>query len=116
MKKITILLSSIVLMLGACMNEKGPLPKKVVVACDTPVLYTATIKAIIDTKCATAGCHDGLSQDDFKSYAAVKLRVDNGELRNRALTLKDMPQVGSPALTDDEMTQIDCWIKQGGAQ
>lgn len=105
----------VVLLISSCLKEKGPVPS---VQCSgLNVSYSATIKTIIDTKCAISGCHvaGGNGNGDFTTYAGVKAKIgtNNDPFNNRLFVLGDMPQAGSPTLTDDEKQKIKCWLEAG---
>ncbi|MCF8243735.1 MAG: hypothetical protein K9J37_02540 [Saprospiraceae bacterium] len=83
--------------------------------------YTNSIKAILNTGCASAGCHDAISVSsgvDLSNYANSKNVFQN----NNALCAihhgsgcKPMPN-GSPKLSDATINKLDCWAKNGYAE
>lgn len=109
MKKLFLIATLTTLLYSSCTFEK---PDALTVGCDVTMSYATDIKPIIDAKCVT--CHTtGASQGDFQTHAVVKTKVDNGSFKNRVFTLKDMPPGGSPALTEEELSKIKCWMEQG---
>lgn len=104
---------AIALLLCACAHDKGLDPVIQAKAACEQVKYNATIKPIIDTRCATAGCHDaGSPNGDFTSYPGVKAKVDNNTFKSRVIDQGDMPQ-GGPPLSVDTLNQIKCWLSKG---
>lgn len=99
----------------SCTYEKAELKKtEVVSVCDTTVSYAAEIAPLINAQCI--GCHTpgGGGAGDFSTYEGFKLKVDNGSVNNRVITMKDMPTPGSGfTLTNAERQKISCWIEQG---
>lgn len=100
----------------SCASDKLPAPT--LDACDSLGLsnltYDADLKTIIDTKCASPGCHvSGFNSGNFTNYAGMISRLENDQFRNRSVVMQDMPPNGSPALTEDERQMIDCWILSG---
>jgi len=81
------------------------------VGCDSEVSCKNEVMPIINARCVS--CHfAGSGQSDFTSWPGLKAAADNGSIYNRTAVIKDMP-LGGPALTDDELKKIDCWLKQG---
>jgi len=83
------------------------------VNCSTqPAAFKANIKPMIDSKCATAGCHDkttaaGAVQlivyDDVVAHAA--------RIRQRCIVEKTMPP--GAALSASETAALKCWLDNG---
>ena len=72
--------------------------------------FAADVKPIIDTKCASAGCHiSGAQAPDLSAYALVKANIARVEAR--AVTLKTMPTSG--ALSVLEINKLKNWISAG---
>jgi hypothetical protein len=69
------------------------------------------VKAIIDSKCATAGCHSGAVFPDLRSYQGLSRATGNGSFNQRVLVSKDMPP-GTP-LTEQELQILECWKGAG---
>lgn len=93
--------------------EKGPIPLKADL-CDSVVSYSTNIAPIITAKCAIPGCHDaGAFDGDYTTYSDLKIRADDGRLKNSVVVLKSMPKAGYTALTELEISEINCWIEQG---
>jgi uncharacterized membrane protein len=73
--------------------------------------FTADIKSIIDTNCAISACHAGnTGQVNLTTYQNVSARAQT--IRNRVVS-KTMPPPGRPALSDEQIKQIACWVEQG---
>lgn len=112
MKKISLLLL-LSLSFTACYfdNEEelyGP------VTCDvSSVTYATDIVPIINTSCATSGCHvaGGSGPGDFTTYTGLKAKVNNGSFENRVLVQKNMPPSGP--LSDCTEAKLQKWIDDG---
>jgi len=68
----------------------------------------------MNTYCNMAGCHDNQTKaggHPFLTYEGVKDAADEGHLKERVIEKKNMPP--SKKLTQLELDQLDCWIKQG---
>ena len=93
-------------------------------ACATlDIAYNDEVKAIINNSCAYSGCHDGATAGigDFRTYAGMKSRLDNGTIKDRAVS-KDvtdplhMPPsyaTGPTELSPTELDMVHCWILDG---
>src|SRR5690606_23435350 len=77
-------------------------------ACDTSNLtYENFVKPLLETNCTTSGCHDGASGlTAFTTYESVQTRSEN--IRNRVLTLKNMPPSGP--LSDCDQQKLRHWL------
>ena len=77
--------------------------------------YDDGISQILNVSCAIPSCHDGSSGlTNYSNYAAVKVIVDNGRLRERVIVDKDMPP--SQPLHPCERQQLDAWLKDGAPE
>lgn len=102
MKKLFVA-TSLILTIGACKKENS----KLTPACDgSHPTYNSEIKSIIDTRCATSGCHPG-----FSSYSGLNGILQNGQFKREVLTNQSMPQNSS--LTQDQINKIQCWVNDG---
>jgi hypothetical protein len=83
---------------------------------DEPVSYTADIHAIVSTKCAISGCHNGDNGADKKwsDFSLFQAKAKTGEVKRRVVN-RIMPPASSAAgpLTADEIAKIACWTDQG---
>lgn len=69
------------------------------------------IKLIIDSNCAVSGCHIGNGLPDFRNSATIIANAAN--IRSHT-TAKTMPPPSSGIqLTDDQISQIACWVNDG---
>ncbi|MFL5764570.1 MAG: hypothetical protein ACJ77K_11565 [Bacteroidia bacterium] len=111
MKKKLFLFSTLLLSIASCTFEKGEAPT---LGCSV-MSFSTDIQPIINAKCATAGCHvsGGTGPGDFTLYLDLKGKIDGGIFKHRVFDLKDMPQAGSPPLTEDEIHRLKCWVEQG---
>lgn len=104
-----------VAILQSCGKEKvSPVPGQPVTCRPT---YASGIKAIVDTRCAISGCHDGNSGVvGFTAYAPLKERADNGRIRSYVFELKIMPPSSATQLTEDEKKLLQCWLDNGAPE
>lgn len=108
--KIAILFFSICLIVLACSKDKFEQDCNI----NEDITYESHIKPILDTKCATAGCHaTGFTIPDYSTYQAMKSSLDGGSFEDRVIIRRDMPEIGSPPLDSIEYELINCWIFQG---
>jgi mono/diheme cytochrome c family protein len=112
MKKL-ILLLPIAVFFSTCTFDKGEVPVKDSNTCDSTISYAEDIAPLVTNYCISCHVSGGTGTGDFSDYAGLKIAVDNGSLMNRVVDLKDMPQAGSPTLSDAERKLVSCWIKQG---
>lgn len=114
MKNIIVLVVLIVVIATACTMDKGMLTPKPTISCDT-ITFSTHVSAIINTKCATTGCHvpAGSGNGDFTSYAGVNAKVTSGAFENRVFVTQDMPPGASPDLTTQELAVLRCWLDAG---
>jgi hypothetical protein len=117
MSRISLIVAGSITFFIACTNDKGPMPVPMpaINLCDTLASnYAASIKAIVDTKCAISGCHvNGFSDGNFSDFTGLKEKAMSGALKNRVIINKDMPPSGSQELTLLEMQKIECWLDNG---
>lgn len=83
--------------------------------------YTNNIAAIMNTSCATTGCHNAATKAagyDLSTYNATKSASANSKflksIKHESGADK-MPQGGSK-LSDATINQIECWINNGTPQ
>lgn len=83
--------------------------------------YTKSIKAILDTHCATSGCHDAFAQSegvDLSDYANAKNGFENQDCLcsiHHGSGCTPMPE-GASKLSDAIIQKLDCWAKNGYLQ
>lgn len=82
-------------------------------------VYATDIKPILDSQCATSGCHNSSSRASgirLDDYALAKSQFMNG---NALCTVyhdcKPMPQ-GSAKLSDSDILLLTCWVKGSAPQ
>jgi hypothetical protein len=81
--------------------------------------YTTDIKAIMDSRCATSGCHSASSaahgiklHDLTNTKAAFDSHSNFLATVHHASGEEAMPQ-GSSKLSDADIQKLDCWFKNG---
>jgi uncharacterized membrane protein len=92
---------------SACKTDKLPEPQQPTFCDSITATYTASVKDILDAKCATGGCHLNSQSpilSDFTQVFGNKERISV-----RALDLKTMPPMGMPQLTEAEIKILTCW-------
>lgn len=120
MKKLLILLSGIVIFSGCYYDKADQLyPSTTAGPCDTSnIAFTKDIIPILQSKCATAGCHDATTKQNGYSlgtYDGAKLAVDDGKLVGCVRWdngFIQMPQ-GMPKLDECSINKIVRWVNQG---
>ena len=70
------------------------------------VTYSATIAPLISSNCGSSGCHPG-----YTNYTGLKVIVDNGQLKNRVITLKNMP--AAAPLSTTQIAKLQKWLDAG---
>ena len=111
--KTTFTVLFIAIVIYACTSKKGelPEPKPAIVITDT-VKYGRDVAPIIQTYCASAGCHaEGVQVPYLTTYSEVKASA--GRIYIRAITIGDMPQYGSTALPELEKAKLKKWLEDG---
>ena len=81
--------------------------------CDlSNVTWSGTVKPIMETRCATPGCHvpGGTGPGDFNQYTEVKARVDNGKFQQFVFDARTMPPGGMPSC---ELKKLQNWVAAG---
>lgn len=102
----------------SCSSEKGPEPSNA--ACDTVMVTSARIYAIIQANCTNQNCHPGGGAPvvaDFSTLAKFKSYISsnsaNFKLRVTSANA-DMPQSqGFPPLPQAVRDSIACWVDKG---
>ncbi len=81
----------------------------------TSYTYDADIKSIIDSNCATSGCHNGsASIPDFTTYDGVFGSRNSVKSRTSARTMP--PASSGKSLTDAQIQMIACWVDSGAPE
>lgn len=82
--------------------------------CDTSLVgFSADIKPIIESSCATVGCHvqGGAGIGIMENYEQIKSKVDDNSFMRRVITNQDMPP--SARLSDCQIQHIQAWLAAG---
>lgn len=73
------------------------------------VSYESSVKTIIETNCATTGCHvAGTGRQDFSAFAAIKSNAAGIKSRTQS---GNMPKNGT--ITQEQKSLIACWVDDG---
>jgi cytochrome c553 len=83
--------------------------------------YTNTIKAIMDTKCATSGCHSAAAKVagyDLSTYSGTSSGANSSKFMAsiRHESGADAMPRGASKLDDNTIKQLACWIQNGKTQ
>ena len=120
---LSVILFSYFILFSHCTADQLPEPQALD-DCDDPTInYQDDIAPIIDNSCAYSGCHLGSAPGIFDTYEGLAGVLDNGRFMERAITLKDDPNLGMPPdyapsdrpknLTEEELQLIQCWLEAG---
>lgn len=74
------------------------------------VSYEKDLKPITETAC-TGYCHT--SFDHFSIYDNIKEVVDNGLLKEKLITSREMP-LYPRFISEEQRSMFECWIEAGG--
>lgn len=120
MKKLIPVLSLVLIGFASCYkdNAEDMYPGTGSGPCDTAnVTFSGVVKPIIDSRCATAGCHNNAvaSGIDLSAYSGVAGVANSGKLLS-AIThdgqASFMPK-GLPKLDDCTIAKIRVWVNAG---
>ncbi len=96
-------------------NTDAPEPTPAFNCATTELTYEADIRAIVQSNCATPGCHvSGFANGDFTSFDEVQLAVNDGSFRSSVLVSRVMPPSGPLSQNDRDL--IDCWLEAGAPE
>jgi hypothetical protein len=70
--------------------------------------YAGSVQAIIENNCATASCHGGNRQPDFREFSNIQSNADRIKARTQNGT---MPP--NSTLDQSEIDAIACWVDDG---
>ena len=99
----------LIFLLGCYYDKEELLYPSETVDCNSVNATFTSVKPIIATKCATAGCHNSASAAGgavLETYDQVKAKADR--INQRAIVEKTMPP--GTALTSEETAILKCWI------
>jgi uncharacterized membrane protein len=117
MKPISLLLAGGLFIMTSCAYNKTPEPIPVTPDECAQITFSKNIKPIIEQNCAVSGCHatNGIGNDygNFETYEGLKIKVDQGQVRNRVFVVKDMPPAPYGPLTTEESRALECWLNNG---
>ncbi len=80
--------------------------------------YTAFVRGVMNTSCATGGCHDASTKSngvDLSNYAGVKKAFESQNLLcavNHGKGCSPMPK-GGQKLSADVLNRLACWAREG---
>ena len=109
----------------SCTSDKLPEPEPPEF-CDTlQVSYNLQVKEIIDTNCATPGCHraGSIAPGNYTDFSGLSPFLTENEFEKFVVDLRNDPDLGMPPnwdtnpgpkdLTQEEFDIISCWIEAG---
>lgn len=79
----------------------------------TEIMSTVTfaaIRSLVQTNCATSGCHDGSQAPDFRNDGNIVGQAARIRARTSA---RSMPPSGNGTLSNDQIANIVCWVNDG---
>jgi hypothetical protein len=118
MKKITVVTAALMtMMVWSCTKESIT----TVDCTGTAPTYTSAVKALLDNKCATSGCHGAsnpASGLDYSAYAIAKTNAAKDNFRGSIQHLSgyDAMPKGSSKLSDADLKTLNCWVQNGMPQ
>lgn len=119
MKKILIFLPCFTLLLASC-NKDTKIPEPDCSVAGSPS-YTGSVKALLDAKCATSGCHNASTKAngmDFSTYPAAKSHAAHDSFSGALLHAKGFTPMPNSVtkLSDSEINLLRCWVKSGSKE
>jgi len=118
-KLVLVAVSVFGLSLSSCYKDKSKAPLIQESSCDpATVYYQNTIKPILASSCAKAGCHDADTKQsgyDFSTYESAfdASREELMEVLTTSDPEKRMPPAYDTPLAEEKIAQINTWISQG---
>ena|SRR5688572_11439023 len=94
--------------LGSCVNHDLLPDEPAEEVCDPETSWQNEILPIMTGSCATTGCHDGVSRNDWTNYDEVMQYAASIKKRTQD---KSMPFDGP--LPQDQINKIACWVDNG---
>lgn len=71
------------------------------------------IKSIVQNTCAVSGCHNGSQSPNFTSDSNIINNASRIQVRTGAKTMP--PQSSGRSLSNDQISQIACWVADGAS-
>jgi hypothetical protein len=82
--------------------------------CNDSIRYNPDIKRILNSNCATPGCHvQGAQDPDLSTYSLAKIKAER--IKIRVCDDKDMPTAG-PLTSACDLDKIKSWVAQGALE
>ena len=102
----------------SCTKDKGELPPPAVVpdTCTTNIKYSVQVTAIINTKCAVAGCHISSGYKDFTTYVNIMGNTSPATIKTRINSTSSNvmpPSYSSYTLSACEISKLGAWVDAG---
>lgn len=115
-KNILIYITSLALILTACVKEKAN-EKNVIAPTCAPVSFATDVLPIFQARCNSIGCHHSSTSSDGIALTTHIEASSADEARLLGAIKHDggfdaMPQ-GGGSLSTDEINKIECWIIDG---
>lgn len=114
-------IACLLILTGCYFDKEDQLYPQAATGCDTTnVTYTATIKPIFDTYCATSGCHDAQTKSfghDLSNYNGAVTSAQSRLLGaiNQQNGFSAMPK-GMAKLSDCDIAKVTAWVSAGTPQ
>lgn len=107
MKKILIILPALVIIINACSKENV----EYIPDCSITKTFAADANPLIQTYCATSGCHASGSNNGHGALTTYTEIYNARSSVRAAVADGSMPQNGS--LTNEQKDAVLCWIDSG---
>jgi uncharacterized membrane protein len=110
--KQTIILSALIFVAAAtCITSCKKTPKVDAAICNAlDTKWSTAVNTIVQTKCATKGCHDGSAKGG--TFTTSQGMAANASDCLSEVSSKSMPK-GGVTMTDAERNQVMCWLQDG---
>ena len=77
---------TMVALIASCSFDKGEVVAPQI-PCDTTLTFSSGIQPLVTLHCTDPGCHQPASAEgDLTTYSGVKIKADNGKLKQKVLT------------------------------
>ncbi len=102
-----------IFLLPACKKDKDPNDKGPDCSiANADLSYTKNMKSLIDRTCISCHADSGPGPRDYRTFEGIKPVLDNGEVLQRVVIDKNMPQSGV-TMSQAQRDSVNCWIKAG---
>ncbi len=75
--------------------------------------YNGSIKNILEQNCNSCHNNPEKKKGDFRNYAGIKAKIDNGTFKDRVIVKKDMPPSGRNPMSAEDYDSLKQWLEAG---